>query len=73
MHKQSSKKDFLKIIKMKIRLHQGPVFNVYKPNYENAKQNSFYRGAIAWNDLTAENRNREFTNSMIWIIGDRFI
>ena len=73
MQKQLSNKNLSKTINVNTRLHQGPVFNSNKPNNEKAKQNSFYRGAMAWNNLTAGDRKRDFKNVMTWIKGERFI
>ena len=38
------------------RLHQGPVFKLCKPSNKKGKRNMFYRGAISWNALAADNR-----------------
>ena len=38
-------------------LHDAPVFDVYNPNNEKVKRNVFYRGAIEWNALPANERN----------------
>ena len=72
MHKQLHKKALLKKSSVNTRLHQGPVFNLYKPNNEKAKQNVIYRGAIAWNALSAEHRNKEYTSFTSWLKRDRF-
>ena len=60
MHKQTEKKDLLKICEVDTHLHQGSVFGTYKPNKEKAKQNSVFRGAQAWNSLMEKDRNRVF-------------
>ena len=72
MHKQQYKKELLKDKKVNTRLHQGPVFNTYKPNNEKAKQNSIYRGAMAWNSLSSENRNKEFPQFMSWLKHEKY-
>ena len=72
MHKQLGKEELLKTHSVNTRLQQGPVFKLYKPNNEKSKQNILYRGAILWNDLTAENRKKDFTNFKAWLKGDRF-
>ena len=73
MHKQQDKKELLKDKKVNTRLHQGNVFNTYKPNNEKAKQNSLYRGAMAWNSLLSENRNKEFTLFKSWLKQTKYI
>ena len=60
MHKQTGNQTLVKKRKANTRLHNGPVFNTYKPNNEKAKANIFYRGAIAWNALEANYRNMSF-------------
>ena len=47
MHKQQYNNELLKTKRANTRLHQGSVFNSYKPNNEKGKQNSLYRGAMA--------------------------
>ena len=39
------------------RLHDGPVFNVPKPNNDIIKKSVLYSGAIEWNNLDSETRN----------------
>ena len=60
MHKQTGKKYLLKKTNIRTRLHQAPVFKVYKPDNEKVKQNVLYRGAMTWNALTATDRNMSF-------------
>ena len=60
MHKQTGNQTLVKKKKANTRLHNGPVFNTYKPNNEKAKANIFYRGAIVWNALEANYRNMSF-------------
>ena len=73
MHKQLYKKELIKEGNYNTRLHQAPVFNVYKPNNEKAKQNILYRGAISWNALLAEHRNTELNAFASWIKHDRYV
>ena len=67
MQKQKHKKELLKPKLRNTRLHQAPVFNIYKPNNEKAKQNIFYRGAMVWNSLAANNRNIDVASFMSWL------
>ena len=62
MHKQSQVDELLKKACRRTRLHKAPspVFELYKPNNEKVKQNILYRGAIKWNGLPANNRNKSF-------------
>ena len=41
MHKQKHKKELLKPKLRNTRLHQAPVFNIYKPNNENLNKIAF--------------------------------
>ena len=72
MHKQLYNKDLLNISKVNTRLHQAPVFKLYKPNNEKAKQNILYRGATNWNALPAVNRNKNSKLFATWLKGDRY-
>ena len=72
MHKQLYNKDLLSISKYSTRLHQAPVFKIYKPNNEKAKQNIIYRGAVLWNALLAEHRNKELLTFTSWLKGDKY-
>ena len=72
MHKQLYNKDLLNDSKYNTRLHQAPVFKLYKPNNEKAKQNIIYRGALKWNALPAEHRNKELKTFTSWLKGDRY-
>ena len=47
MHKQTNN-DLLKKANIHTRLHQAPVFKMYKPNNEKARQNILYRGTCLW-------------------------
>ena len=67
MHKQSSKKNLLKIIPRRTRLHMAPVFYQYKPVNEKTRLNVLYRGAILWNNLPADKRNMEFNAFKAWL------
>ena len=60
MHRFKDCVNLLKLPNICTRLHQAPVFWYYKPNNERVKLNVFYRGAIAWNSLSASERNLEF-------------
>ena len=60
MHKQTDNNVLLKKPTRQTRLHAAPVFNTYKPNNEKAKANVIYRGALAWNALSANDRNLDF-------------
>ena len=60
MHRFKECDKLLKRPTIQTRLHQAPVFWYYKPNNERARLNTFYRGAIAWNQLPAKERNMEF-------------
>ena len=62
MHKQTDKEYLLKKSIIRTRLHDAPVFNMYKPNNEKSKLNVLYRGAIAWNLLDSNERNMNFTD-----------
>ena len=73
MLKQLDKKVLLKTATVNTRLHQGPVFNLYKPNIEKAKQNIIYRGATLWNKLPAETRNKEFSTFVAWLKRELYI
>ena len=42
---------------VRTRLQDAPVFTTYKPNCEKYKANSFYIGAISWNQLPVHIRN----------------
>ena len=72
MHKQLYNNELLITSIYNTRLHQAPVFRLYKPNNEKAKQNIMYRGALAWNSLSAVNRNRQFTSFMLWLKGEKY-
>ena len=39
MHKQTGNQTLIKNRNVNIRLHQGPVYNTYKPNNEKSKAN----------------------------------
>ena len=73
MYKQLCHKELLSNSKYNTRLHQAPVYKLYKPNNEKAKQNPLYRGALAWNDLLAEHRNKDYVPFTTWLKGDRYI
>ena len=60
MHRQKHCVSLLKISNVRTRLHQAPVFWNYKPNNEKARLNVLYRGALAWNNLPAYERNLNF-------------
>ena len=72
MHRQLPKKELLVDSKYNTRLQQAPVFKLYKPNNEKTKQNIVYRGAITWNSLSAEHRNKEFDSFSNWLKGVRY-
>ena len=72
MHKQLYNKDLLHVSKYNTRLHQAPVYKLYKPNNEKAKQNPLYRGALSWNALLAEHRTKNNTSFTSWLKGDRY-
>ena len=57
MHKCKHNDQLLKTQEIRTRLHNATVFYTYKPNNEKARSNVFYRGAIEWNKLPANNRN----------------
>ena len=60
MHRLKNCDNLLKKPVIITRLHQAPVFWYYKPNNEKARLNVFYRGALSWNNLTANVRNLDF-------------
>ena len=60
MHKQTQKEYLLKKPRIRTRMHQAPVFKLCKPNNEKVKLNVLYRGAILWNGLPANDRNKSF-------------
>ena len=60
MHKETHNECLLKKSRIRTRLHQAPVFKLCKPNNEKVKLNLFYRGAILWNGLPAQDRNMSF-------------
>ena len=62
MHKQTGKSDLLKKTNKTTRLHSAPVYKTYKPNNEKARQNVIYRGAMCWNKMSAEDRNKNFND-----------
>ena len=62
MHKQSHKIELLKKANVRTRLHTAPVFSMYKPNKEKARQNVLYRGANIWNSLPSGDRNSNFND-----------
>ena len=66
MHKQSNNQTLVKKRKVDTRLHDGPVFNTYKPNNEKSKANVFYRGAIAWNAIGAVYRNMDYEHFKLY-------
>ena len=72
MQKQLYKKELLNISKVNTRLHQAPVYKLYKPNNEKVKQNLLYRGAISWNALAPVHRNKELANFTSWLKGERY-
>ena len=62
MHKQSNNQTLVKKKKRRKvnkRLHDGLVFNTYKPNNEKSKANIFYRDAFAWNAINTVQRNMD--------------
>ena len=73
MHKQSKNEDLLKQANIATRLHQAPVFKIYKPNNEKARQNILYRGALEWNVLPSKDRNSDFKVFKSQLIQDQFI
>ena len=73
MHKQLGNTDLLKHTNVVTRLHQAPVFTLYKPNNEKARQNIMYRGALSWNGLPAMDRNKDFNSFKTKLIHDQFI
>ena len=60
MHRFKNCEKMLKISNIQTRLHQAPVFWYYKPDNERVRLNVFYRGALAWNMLPANERNMSF-------------
>ena len=72
MHKQLYNRELLRQSKYNTRLHTAPVYKLYKPKNEKAKQNILYRGAMSWNALSAIHRNKEFVAFMSWLKGDRY-
>ena len=60
MHRLKNCEKMLKISNIQTRLHQAPVFWYYKPDNERVRLNVFYRGALAWNMLPANERNMSF-------------
>ena len=60
MHRFKKCEKMLKISNIQARLHQAPVFWYYKPDNERVRLNVFYRGALAWNMLPANERNMSF-------------
>ena len=62
MNKQRQNAELLKKCHIATRLHNAPVFKLYKPANEKARLNLMYRGAILWNDLHAKTRNSNFTD-----------
>ena len=62
MHKLSANKDMLKMTSIVTRLHEAPVFWLYKPENEKARLNILYRGALEWNMLLAKDRNLDFND-----------
>ena len=60
MHQHKNCDNLLKKTHIATRLHQAPVFWYYKPNNERVCLNVFYRGALAWNNLQAKERNLDF-------------
>ena len=69
MHKQTLNDELLKKANVHTRLHNAPVFKTYKPNNEKARLNVLYRGAIAWNELSANERNMEFKEFKAMLLG----
>ena len=66
MHKQTNQEHLLKKKTVNTRLQNGPVFKTYKPNNEKAKLSVFYRGAIKWNEISADTRNMSFKNFKLY-------
>ena len=62
MHKQTGNQTLIKIRNVNTRLHEGPVFNTYKPNNEKSKANVLYHGAIEWNAIGADIRNLDYNH-----------
>ena len=60
MHHFKNCEKMLKNSNIQTRLHQAPVFWYYKPDNERVRLNVFYRGALAWNTLPANERNMSF-------------
>ena len=73
MHKQQQKEELLKQVNICTRLHQAPVFKLYKPNTEKARQNVMYRGALSWNSLPAQDRNSDFKIFKTKLLHDQFL
>ena len=46
MGKQSKNKILLKQSTLQTRLHNAPVFNIHKPNYEKVRTNIIYQGGL---------------------------
>ena len=66
MHKQTCQEHLLKIKTVNTRLQNGPVFQTNKPNNEKVKLSVYYRGAIAWNAMIADNRNMSFNEFKLY-------
>ena len=73
MHKQTGKKYLLKKTNIRTRLHQAPVFKVYKPDNEKVKQHVLYRGAMTLNALTATDRNMSFNQFKSKLKRDQYL
>ena len=67
MHRLKNCDNLLRKSNVNTRLHQAPVFWSYKPNNERARLNVFYRGALSWNSLTANERNLDFNEFKILV------
>ena len=69
MHKQLSNEELLKTSNIRTRLHQAPVYKLYKPNNKKVKQNIVYRGAFMWNSCE---RNKDFNTFKSKLIRDNY-
>ena len=72
MHKQIGNENLVKKTSVQTRLHQAPVFKLYKPNNEKARQNILYRGALTWNALPSVDRNKDFKTFKSKLKTDQF-
>ena len=59
MFKQKGNVDIVNTRNIRKRAHDAILYTTVKPNNETYKRNVYYKGALLWNNLIANERNIE--------------